>query len=50
MPEKTREILEGVQFLINKWESKEISDEMALALIEVHLERESSLKRQESSA
>lgn len=38
------EVLQGVQFLMSQWESNQISAEMALALIEVHLERESSLK------
>lgn len=43
-----KEILQGVQFLISKWEAGAISDDFALALIEVHLERESSLKLKET--
>lgn len=34
------EILQGVQFLLSKWECNELPADTVLALIEVHLERE----------
>lgn len=42
------EILQGVQFLLSKWECNELPADTVLALIEVHLERESSLKLKET--
>lgn len=36
----SREILEGVQFLLSKWECNELPADTVLALIEIHLERE----------
>ncbi len=40
MPENDIEVLQGVQFLISKWESNEIPADIVRALIEIHLERE----------
>lgn len=34
------EVLQGVQFLLSKWEAGAIPADTVLALIEIHLERE----------
>ena len=40
MAPSAKEVLEGVQFLLSKWECNEIPADTVLALIEIHLERE----------
>jgi hypothetical protein len=46
----TRDILEGVQKLIRMWEAGRLTNDEALAFIELHLEREndSRFKREDS--